>query len=417
MGTVFALVDCNNFYVSCERVFNPRLEGRPVVVLSNNDGCVVARSNEAKALGIGMGVPAFKVRSQIRQYGIETFSSNYTLYADMSDRVMSILADFCPQMELYSIDEAFLNLDGLSVSFDVYGRKIRTTVGQWTGIPVTVGIGRTKTLAKIANRIAKYSIKADGVVDLTDSPYLDRALARIPVEKVWNVGRKSAVKLKRKGIATALDLRNADKGWIREVFGVVGLRTVYELAGICCYDLDDNPALRQSVSVSRMFGRDVVRLEDLLEAISAYTARAGEKLREQGLAANLITVYVTTSRYIQHRYANTYTRRLDRHTNDSIELIRTASTGLRRLFRPGYAYKKCGVVLSSLIPENRIQRGLFDRVDQDRVRRLMQTIDQLNKTINTPLRWAAEGLRQPWSVQFKHRSRRYTTHWDELLTV
>ncbi len=222
MQTVFALVDCNNFYVSCERIFNPKLVGKPVIVMSNNDGCVVARSNETKALGVKMGVAVFEVRDLIRKHDIQTLSSNYTLYADMSNRVMTTLAQLCPQMEIYSIDEAFLNLGGMPGTLEDYGRKIRDTVQQWTGIPVSVGMGSTKTLAKLANGLAKKSPKAQGVLNLFDSPYLDHALARTPVEKVWNVGIKSAIKLKRQGFTTALQLSQANKPWMREVFGVVG---------------------------------------------------------------------------------------------------------------------------------------------------------------------------------------------------
>ncbi len=417
MQDVFALVDCNNFYVSCERVFNPRLAGRPVIVMSNNDGCVVARSDEAKALGIGMGVAVFEVRDKIRKHDIQAFSSNYTLYADMSQRVMQTLAGLCPRMEIYSIDEAFLNLAGWPGSLEDYGHRIHATVKQWTGIPVTVGIARTKTLAKIANWLAKHSTKAQGVLNLCDSPYLEYALTQTPVEKIWNVGRKTAIKLKRHGLTTALALRDADKSWIRQVFGVVGLRTVYELAETCCYGLEENPVTRQSVSVSRMFGRDVETLEELQQAIATYTARAGEKLRENRLAAGMMTVYVTTSRFIAQHYFNSVAQCLDVQTNDSVELLRTARDAVGRLYRRGCAYKKCGIVLSGLVPEDRIQLGLFDGRDRTRARRLMQTVDVINRTLDKPLHWAAEGLNPPWAVQFNRRSPRYTTRWDELLQV
>jgi DNA polymerase V len=360
MKEIFALVDCNNFYVSCEQIFNPKLRGRPVIVLSNNDGCVVSRSNEAKSLGIGMGVPAFEIEELIRKNNVAAFSSNYTLYADMSERVMETLSSFTPQIEVYSIDEAFLDLSGFSCSLTEYGRKIRRTVGQWTGIPVTVGIGRTKTLAKIATHLAKRSAKAGGVLDLTDSAYFEKALAKTPVEKVWTVGIKTTIKLKRAGITTALALRDADTSWIRQVFGVVGIRTVFELRGICCYKLEHNPPSKKSVSVSRMFGEPVESIEQLKQAISCYAARAGEKLRENNLVAGVMTVYITTSRFIKNRYFNSHTTAFEVATNDTAELIRGACKCIEMIYRRGYEYKKCGIIFNCLVPENRAQLALYD---------------------------------------------------------
>jgi DNA polymerase V len=414
---IFALVDCNNFYVSCERVFDPTLENRPVVVLSNNDGCVVARSNEAKALGIGMGVSAFEVKDIFEKNHVEVFSSNYTLYADMSSRVMQTLSTFTPDIEVYSIDEAFLNLAGFSCSLTDYGRKIQQTVKQWTGIPVTVGVASTKTLAKIANHIAKRSTKAKGVLDLTDSPYLDEALRQVPVEKVWGVGIKTAIKLKRAGIETAFDLRDADINWIKNRFGVVGVRTVYELRGICCYPLEENPPAKKSICVSRMFGRPVETIDELKEAIASYASRAGEKLRQQHLAAAVLTVFVTTSRFIENRYYNCHTVEFTIATNDTRELISSALACIDKLFRKGHQFKKCGIILTGLVPQDRIQQSLLDSLDRAKSRRLMQAVDAVNARLDCPLRWAAEGLKQSWQVKFKRRSGRYTTCWCELPEV
>ena len=422
---IFALVDCNNFYASCERVFSPKLEGKPVVVLSNNDGCVVARSNEAKALGIGMGVPAFEVEDIIRKNGVEVFSSNYALYADMSSRVMETLSAFTPDIEVYSIDEAFLDLAGFNglghpcrdCSLTDYGRKIWRTVKQWTGMPVTVGMARTKTLAKIANRVAKKSAKANGVLDLTDSPYLNRVLAETPVEKVWTVGIRTALKLKGAEIKTALALRDADIGWVRQKFGVVGVRTVYELRGISCYSLEQNPPIKKSIAVSRMFGKPVESIEELKEAIASYASRAGRKLRGQGLAAGVMTVYVTTSRFIENRYFNSHTVEFAVATSDTIELIRNACRCIDRLYRKGCAFKKCGIIFNALVPENQAQKALFDNVDRLKSQRLMRVIDSINTRLNSPLQWAAEGLAQSWKVKFNRRSCRYTTRWDELPEV
>jgi len=417
MSGIFTLVDCNNFYVSCERVFNPRLENRPVIVLSNNDGCVVARSNEAKRLGIGMGVPAFEIKDIIRKNAVEVFSSNYTLYADMSSRVMQTLSTFTPEIEIYSIDEAFLNLAGFSCSLTDYGRKIQRTVKKWTGIPVSIGIAGTKTLAKIANHIAKHSSKAKGVLNLTDSPYLDQALRQVPVEKVWGVGIKTAIKLKRAGIQTALDLRDADINWIKSKFGIVGVRTVYELRGICCYPLESNPPAKKSICVSRMFGEPVESIDQLKEAISSYASRAGEKLRQEKLAASAMTVFVTTSRFIENSYFNSCTVEFPVATNDTVELIRCGCRCIEKLYRKNYAFKKCGTILNGLISEKHIQANLFDKENRTKSRLLMQAVDAVNIKSSHLLRWAAEGLKQPWQVRFKRCSNRYTTDWGELLEI
>ncbi|MBN1845985.1 MAG: Y-family DNA polymerase, partial [Sedimentisphaerales bacterium] len=281
MSAIYALVDCNNFYVSCERVFAPRWEGQPVVVLSNNDGCVVARSDEAKALGIRMGVPVFQVRDLIEKHGVEVFSSNYTLYADMSRRVMETLAGFAPAMEVYSIDEAFLDLAGNRADRTEYARQIRRRVRQWVGIPVTIGLGPSKTLAKVANHLAKWSARAQGVLDLTECPYLAEALRRTPVQDVWGVGPQYARRLRQAGIQTAWDLRSAGDAWIRRELGVTGLRTVHELRGIACYDLETSAPPNQGIANSRSFGRPVETLAELQEAVAAYMSRAARKLRRQ----------------------------------------------------------------------------------------------------------------------------------------
>jgi DNA polymerase V len=417
MKPVFALVDCNNFYVSCERVFDRTLEGRAVVVLSNNDGCVVARSNEAKALGIGMGVPFFEVKDIVEKNSLQVFSSNYTLYADMSDRVMRTLSAFTTQIEVYSIDEAFLNLAGISNNLEQYGRQIRATVKKWTGMPVSIGIAATKTLAKITNKIAKKSHRADGVYDLTARGDIDGVLADTRVEDIWGVGVRTALKLKRARIETALQLKNADTCWIRKVFGVVGLRTVYELGGVVCYALEENLPARKQIVVSRSFGRPVKNIDELKEAAATFAARAGEKLRQEKLFAGLITVFLTTSRFIQNKYFNSHTAAFNVATADTTELIRAASKGIEKIYRPGHLYKKAGVCLHNLAPANQIQGHLFDNIDREKSRRLMRTIDAVNSRCPSQLRWAAEGLRQNWQVKFNRRSGRFTTRWDELLKV
>jgi DNA polymerase V len=372
-----------------------------------------------------MGVSAFEVEDIMRKNGVEVFSSNYALYADMSSRVMETLSAFTPDIEIYSIDEAFLNLAGFNglghpcrdCSLTDYGRKIWRTVKQWTGMPVTVGMARTKTLAKIANRVAKKSAKANGVLDLTDSAYLDKVLAETPVEKVWTVGIRTALKLKGAGIKTALAFRDADIGWVRQKFGVVGVRTVYELRGISCYPLEQNPPAKKSITVSRMFARPVESIEELKEAIASYASRAGRKLRGQGLAAGVMTVYVTTSRFIENRYFNSHTVEFAVATSDTIELIRSACRCIDGLYRKGCAFKKCGIIFNALVPENQVQKALFDNVDRLKSQRLMRVIDSINTRLNSPLQWAAEGLAQSWKVKFNRRSCRYTTRWDELPEV
>jgi DNA polymerase V len=420
MKDIFALVDCNNFYVSCERIFEPSLENRPVVVLSNNDGCVVSRSNEAKKLGIGMGVAFFKVKDLAEKHGVVALSSNYTLYADMSRRVMETLCNFTPEIEVYSIDEAFLNLSGFGDDLTDYGRKIRQTVKQWTGMPVSIGIAETKTLAKIANRFAKRLPEADGVFELTDQARIDEALTQTGVEHIWGIGIRTCIKLKREGIKMALALRGVDIEWMRRRFGVTGVRTVYELRGMSCYELEDQPSAKKGITVSRMFGRKVETLEELREAIASYASRAGEKLREDNLAAGAMIVYVTTSRFVnpRKRYFNSRGVNFPIATNYTPELIEYATGAIERLYKNGFLYAKAGLILGELVPEGRVQGNLFDQADRKKSRRLMRAIDAVNlKLPDSPLIWAAEGIDQPWQAKFAKRSKRYTTQWDELVEV
>ena len=362
MPPVFALVDCNNFYASCERVFNPMLEGQPIVVLSNNDGCVVARSNEAKALGIGMGVPEFQIRSLLRARHVQVFSSNYTLYGDMSQRVMETLEQFCPDLEVYSIDEAFLSLVGFALRDLIeYGRQIRRTVKQWTGIPVSVGIAETKTLAKIANRIAKRTPDTGGVFDLLACSDRDALLGRVPVEEVWGIGRNYAHVLIQHGITTAVQLREVDDQWIRTHMGIVGLRLVMELRGVSCLDLEQCPAPKQSLTCSRAFGTLINTLAEMEEAVSVYTSRVAEKLRGERLAATVLTVFLTTNEFKDGpQYSNTLTLKLPIATDSTADLIRCALQGIRAIYRDGYHYKKAGVMLTGLVPASQTQADLFD---------------------------------------------------------
>jgi DNA polymerase V len=419
---VFALVDCNNFYVSCERVFDPGLENRPVIVLSNNDGCAVSRSNEAKALGITMGVPVFKIRHLIEQYDVRVFSSNYTLYGDMSGRVMQTLAAFAPAMEIYSIDEAFLSLDRLAFTdLTTYGRQIRQTVRQHTGIPVSIGMASTKTLAKVAAGIAKKSQKADGVLDLTGPRFLDRALELTPVQDVWGIGRRYARYLQLRGIRTARDFRDADIERFKKKMGINGVRIQKELQGESCHDLEPDAPEKKSISVSRSFKIPVTDFDSLSEAVSTYIARGAEKLRAQGSHAEAMTVYVTTSRFKPESfYYNAETTSFPTALNHTSALLAHGRAALKRIFRKGPAYTKAGVIFSGLTLNGIYQQDLFDTPDRSRAGRVMETMDRINRRMGTgTVTYPATGMgrARSWSTAFNHRSAAYTTDWNQLLTV
>lgn len=420
MPPIFALVDCNNFYASCERVFNPRLEGKPIVVLSNNDGCVVARSNEAKALGIAMGVPEFQIRRLLRTHHVQVFSSNYTLYGDMSQRVMETLEQFCPDLEIYSIDEAFLSLSRFtSRDFTEYGRTIRVTVKRWTGLPVSVGIAETKTLAKIANRIAKRTPDTSGVFDLLACPDRNALLGRVPVEEVWGIGRNHTKLLNQHGIMTALQLRGVDDQWIRKRLGIVGLRLVMELRGVSCLDLEECPAPKQSLTCSRAFGQLISTLPNMEEAVSSYTSRVAEKLRREQLAATMMTVCLTTNEFTEGpQYTNSATLKLPVATDSTSDLIKSALQGIRAIYREGYHYKKAGVILIGLVPAGHTQADMFDSQDREKSKRLMSALDAINHRWGADtLHYASSGISKAWKTQFQHRSHAYTTDWNELPVV
>jgi DNA polymerase V len=415
---IFALVDCNNFYASCERIFNPSLEGKPIVVLSNNDGCIIARSNEAKALGIRMGEPVFKARHLIEQHQVTVFSANFTLYGDISHRVMSTLATFVPEMEVYSVDEAFLDLTGFELhNLDTYGRKIRETVLKWAKVPVSIGIAETKTLAKIAGEIAKTSPKTKGVLDLTRSRHQDRALSLIPVEDVWGVGRRYAEKLRSRRIFTALDLKKADDKWIMKYFPVPLMRTVQELRGVSCLPLEHSPPPKKGIMTSRSFGYPIEHYGELKQAVASYAARTGEKMRQDGLAAQHLMVFITTNRFRpdQPQYSNSTVVHLPVATNCTHELIHYATAGLAQIFKEDYLYKKAGVMALELVYADQIQRNLLDFNDREKWDRLMHALDRVNADFGAgTLRYAAEGLEKRWKMKQEHRSRRYTTHWQDL---
>jgi DNA polymerase V len=396
------------------------LQGKPVVVLSNNDGCVIARSDEAKALGIPMGLPAFKLAALITEQPIEVFSSNYTLYGDLSARVMTTLTQWTPDVEVYSIDEAFLKLAMLPPdALQAYGQMIRATIQQWTGIPVSIGIGSTKTLAKLANRLAKRPVASQGVVALITPVEIEATLARTPIEHLWGIGPGYTRRLKAHDIRTALQLRDVNDRWIRQQLGVVGLRLVWELRGFSCLPLELCPPPKQSLMVSRSFGRPITTVTEMREAVATYTTRAAEKVRRAHVAAGVVTVFLETNRFADEpQYANSVTITLPVATQDTAELIRYALRGIAQLFRAGYHYKKAGVIPTALVPTHQVQTHLFDHKDRDRSRQLMAAIDAINTQWGTgTVRYAAVGLRPRWIMRCARRSPRYTTQWEELVVV
>jgi DNA polymerase V len=411
------LVDCDNFYVSCERIFCPRLNGRPVLVLSNNDGIVVARSKEAKALGIPMGAPRFQWEDIIIRNNIEVFSSNYEFYGSMSRRVMNVLNQFSPEVEIYSIDEAFLHYpDTASIAYAEIATQIRQTVLQWTGLPVTVGIGATKTIAKVAVEFAKKETKFNGILDLTDTSILDGYLTKLSVGDVWGVGRRYAEMLAKKNITTARALRDLPDGWVRKRMTVVGLRTVWELRGISCLSLELAPPAKQSIICSRSFGRPIETLPELKEAVATYVSRATERLRRQSSVAAGLQIFIETNRFKDEpHYGNAITYRLEQPTAYTPDLVRIATTGVERIFQNGYQYKRAGAMLLEITPQDRLQRGFWGREYNEREKKAMAVVDQINARFGKgTIKVAATGLKQSWQMRSEMRSPRYTTRWGEI---
>ena len=422
---VFALVDCNNFYASCEKLFVPRLVNTPVVVLSNNDGCVVARSAEVKALGIPMGVPWFKLKDAAKQHGIVAFSSNYALYADMSNRVVEVLSGFTPNLEVYSIDESFLDLSGFErLGYAAYGMTIRQRVQDWLGLAVCVGIGSSKTLSKLANHCAKKNLAGQhGVCDFTvmADESLTELFGKIDVGEVWGVGRKITERLDAMGIHTVRQLRDADVDTIRSRFSVVLERTVRELRGTSCLELQEVVPDKQQIISSRSFGQYVYARAELDEAITAYMSHAAEKLRKQSSVAGAVTVSIRTSPFKpdEPQYQRSVTIPLPEPTADTRVLVRWALRVLRQIYRPGYAYQKAGVMLSDISPRHLVQGSMFAQPERDeRSERVMQVLDSINqKWGRGVVRLAAEGVEKNWQMKRGNLSPRYTTDWNCLPTV
>jgi DNA polymerase V len=419
----FALVDCNNFYVSCERVFQPHLEGRPVVVLSNNDGCVVARSNEVKRLGLPMGAPAFKWESFFARHDVRVFSSNYALYADMSDRVMNVLASFAPEMEIYSHDEAFLLFRGRRQrGLKDYAREIRREVRRRTGIPVSIGLAATKTLAKLANKLAKARPDLQGLLDLEERPDLETLLQSAQAKDVWGIGPRYAALLQGRNIHSARDLRDADDHWITKKLTVTGLQTVLELRGVPCIELEASPQPAKSLVRSRSFGRPVSTLGELREALTVHVQSAAQRLRTNRQTAGCLHVFVQTNRFKPTpQYSACRSTFLPRATNGTQPLLTTALELLERIFQDGYAYNKTGVLLTELQPESARQLSLWEdetASEQQGSKRLMRVMDRVNaKYGKGTLHYACAGTEQGWEMRRSMLSAAFTTRWSDLATV
>ncbi|MEQ1620626.1 MAG: Y-family DNA polymerase [Methylococcales bacterium] len=419
---MFAIADANNFYASCERVFQPSLEGKPIVVLSNNDGCVIARSAETKLLQVAMGAPYFKIEKFCQQEGIAVFSSNFSLYGDLSNRVMQIISGYAQRSEVYSIDEIFLDLSGMPGDLTAYCQGICSTVKQWTGIPISIGIAPTKTLAKLANRLVKKGYSAHGaVLDWRTLEYPNKVLATIALEDIWGISRRWSEKLQALGIHNALALQQTEPKRMRQHFGVVMERIVCELRGSSCIPLEAMPPAKKQIMTSRSFGEKLTEFADLRAAVTHFAARAGEKCRRQQLAAQALTVFVQTSPFdTQHpQYGNSATTEFELPTDDSATFIRAAHQGLKRIFREGVSYQRAGILLPDLLPAGVAQMSLFESGERSaRSEQLMTTLDNINRLHGKrTIHYAGETLSNRWHMRQQFKSQSYTTNWRELLTI
>lgn len=418
---MYALVDCNNFYCSCERVFQPGLDGKPMVVLSNNDGCAIARSDEAKALGIDMGTPAFMVEGLKARHGLLVFSSNYTLYGDMSDRVMKTLAEFVPEMEIYSIDEAFLDMRNMEFTdLRNLGVTIRKTIKQNIGIPVTVGIGPTKTLAKMANRYAKKNFPEKGVFYACGEKEMNDMLRFTEVGNIWGIGHQYALFLKRHGFHTAYDLRNAPPEFVRKNLTVMGERLLNELNGISAIAWEDAPKTRKNICHSKSFGSLLTNKDEIREALCNYAANISQKLREQNTCARSLQVFVQTNPHKREhkQYMRSVIVHLQRPSNLAGDLISNGIRGFDLIFKEGLLYMKCGMIALDIVPENQAQNCLFDQADKTKPRRLLKAVDSINKLIGRDVvRMAVQGYERKYRMRADHLSKRYTTDINQLLTI
>jgi DNA polymerase V len=413
-----ALVDCNSFYVSCERLFNPKIRKKPVVVLSNNDGCIVSRSNEAKALGIKMGEPYFKAKDIIVKNNVQVFSSNYSLYGDLSRRVMRTLKRFNSDIEIYSIDEAFIDLSNFPDNeIEKVAQEIRSTVLQWTGIPTSIGVAKTKTLSKVANHIAKK--KQSGITSFIGVENIDPLLEKVDINDVWGVGRQLTKFYHKNGIYNAKQLKNKSNTWIKKSSNVLGSRTAMELRGISCIDLEKTKSKRKSCVVSRSFGQRVEKYQELKEAVASYCLNASEKIRSESLITKSITVFIRTSPF-QSRfgyYSNSKTIDFPIATSDSIEIVKTALTALESIFKNGYRYQKAGVLLSGLSEDTK-NKNLFSTEKDEKIKCLMKSIDNTNYRYGrSSISLASAGVQKRWNLKREHSSKIDTSDFYCLPTI
>lgn len=417
---MFALADCNNFFVSCERVFRPDLENRPVIVLSNNDGCAIARSNEAKALGIKMGDPLFKIRNLVQQHDIAIFSGNMSLYADFSRRIRAVLRDYAPHIEVYSIDEAFLDLRGMEgIDFDAYAKRLSSECRRLTAIPVSVGIAPTKTLAKIASKLCKQYPKLHGDCYMHRPEDIEKVLRKFPIEDVWGIGRRHAPRLKEQGITTAYDFCNLSEEWVHRRMGITGLRTWRELRGTPAIEFEHITQPKQSICNSRSFSQEIYDLRELTEQVAKFAALTAEKLREQNSLCRQLTIFATTNRFRSdqmQQYGNILIP-FTEPTNSSLHIVRAAREAVRDIFVRGIGYKRAGVIASQITATEGAMHSMFDSAKQEQHRRLMQAVDSINRSSgdNTVV-VASQGL-NAIKANSEHRSPRYTTRWEDIPVV
>jgi len=410
------IVDCNSFYASCEKIFRPELADKPVVVLSNNDGIVIALSQEAKKCGIKRGSPLFKIKDLVKRYNVQVFSSNYALYGDISQRVFSLVDSIVPDMEIYSIDEAFINFTNVNLDLAQFCRNLRMKIHKGVGIPTSIGIAKTKTLSKIANKIAKNDASLRGVCDISNMADISSILKRVPVDDIWGVGWKHSERLRKSGIETAYDFSRANEKWVKKHMTVQGLRTLYELQGKPCIDLSTAVPAKQSILSSRSFGRIIRSKEEILEAVASYTARAAEKMRKQSSAANLLYVFLRTNPFNQTRqYHNGVQIPLPVPTSATSELLSYAAAGVEQIYREGFDYQKAGIMLSGLVPCNLDQFAMFDPEDRQKLKTVTVVMDEINKKMGrNTLFYAAAGVKKPWDMRREFESPHYTTRWKDL---
>ena len=417
---MYGLLDCNNFYASCERVFNPSLNGKPVVVLSNNDGCVIARSGEAKALGIPMGEPAYKLKELIEANKVAVFSSNYVLYGDMSQRVMTILQQFVPEIEIYSIDEAFLLFDGFeNINLKELGGKIVRTTTRSTGIPVSLGIAPTKTLAKVASKFAKKYKNYKGVCVIDTDEKREKALKLFDIGDVWGIGRQYTKKLQYYGVNTAWDFTQRSKSWVRHTMGVTGERTWLELRGTPCVEMERTVS-KKSICTSRSFGERLTELAPVSEAVANFAASCAEKLRKQKSLASVIMVFIHTNPFAtnQPQYSNQTIIQLPVPSSDSTEIISFALAGLKTIYKDGYRYKKAGVIITEIVPERPFQGDLFDVRNRDKFNKIMGVMDSLNQSYGKQkVKIAAQGFDRKWKLKNEKLSPCYSTNLKDVLEI